>query len=145
MHEFSKIFPFSSPTTATQAALTLDCSVDKLKNLCPVDNEQRMCTCVLTSGNALRWETTRPGVFTSPGVSFFTADPVGTMVTSTSYGFIAILNNTAGHLASSLIFTPTAVSTTSLTVSCENPYNPTTSGIAILAITYAGMTVYYLY
>ena len=57
------------------------------------------------------------------------------------------LNNTAGQLASSLIFTPTAVSTTNLTVSCENPYNPTISGTAILAITHAGIIVivYYLH
>ena len=99
------------------AAASLVC--DSLQDLCPGDNNQRMCTCFV-SGNAIRWRTNRTGVFDGLGATFFSADPLGT--NETEMGFTVILtNNTMGHLTSIMTYTPTAVSTTGLTVSCEDP------------------------
>ena len=119
------------------ATVNLNCDDNELENLCPSqDRDQRICTCVFTTGSTLRWRTDRPGVFSAPGVSFFASDPVGSFFSAA--GFTANLtNNNAGQLTSNLIFTPTAVSTTGITVSCENPTVPV-SITANLTVTYAG-------
>lgn len=119
------------------AIVTLDC--DNLQNLCPGDNSQRTCTCVVTSGTVLRWQTNRTGVFSAPGSSLFASDPVGT--TDTEMGFtVTLTNNNAGQLTSTMTFTPTDVTTTSpLRVICSNPIVPGASNITILSVTYTGM------
>ena len=121
------------------ASVKLDCNGSKLQGLCPSDNEQsRMCTCVVTSGDTLRWstadQTTQPDVLTAPSVSFFAADPVG--CSFVAMGFIAVLtNNTEGQLTSILIFTPSTVSTMGLIVTCENPNTGEEQGKLLLSHT----------
>ena len=57
---------------AAFASVNLICNDRELKGLCPSDNEPRMCTCVVTSGDTPRWSTTQPGVcFTAPGDSLY--------------------------------------------------------------------------
>ena len=96
-----------------------------------------MCTCVVTTGDTLTWSTTQPGVFPDPGVSFFSTHPVG--YSYVAKGFTANLtNNTEGELTSILIFTPSAVSCTGLTVNCKNP-NTGEGGGKELTVTYSGV------
>ena len=94
--------------------------------------------CVVTTGDTLRWSTTQPGVFPAPdGVLFSSADPVGN--SSAAMGFTANLtNNTEGQLTSILIFTPSAVSTTGLRVTCENPTTYEDNS-KTLNVTYSGI------
>ena len=130
----ARSYCFKIPIVALEA-VSLNC--DNLKNLCPSENDQRVCMCVFATGNTLRWRTDRSGVFSAPGVSFFTSDPIGSVFTA--MGFTAILtNNTAGQLTSNLIFTPNAVSTTGITVTCGNPTVPVSTTMG-LAVTYAGI------
>ena len=98
-----------------------------------------MCTCVVTTGDRLKWLTTQPGVFTDLIVSFSSDDPVGHSAAVHTMGITAVLtNNTEGQLTSTLIFTPSAVSTTGLKVFCENPN--THDGLGnTLTVTYAGI------
>ena len=77
-----------------------------------------MCTCVV-SGAVMRWRTGRIGVFDGPGVTFFGTDQLGS--NDAEMGFTVILtNNSMGQLTSIMTYTPTAVSTTGLTVICED-------------------------
>ena len=130
---------------AAFASVNLICNDLELKGLCPSDNEPRMCTCVVTSGNTLRWLTSQPGCcFTAPSVSrslsFSSANKTGNSAEHTCImGITAELtNNTEGHLTSILIFTPSAVSTTGLTVTCENPNTGEDEGKK-LTVTYSGV------
>ena len=115
--------PFFVLNTAS-ISVELICDSSTLQGLCPSDNEQRMCTCKVTSGDTLTWSTTtQTGVFIAP-ISFSSADPVGqrSSAVHAANGIIAELtNNNEGQLTSTLNFTPSAVSTTGLTVFCENP------------------------
>ena len=61
-----------------------------------------MCTCVVTSGDTLRWSTadhpsrtTQPDVLTAPSVSFFAADTAGCSFVAME--FIAVLTNNTGE------------------------------------------------
>ena len=111
------------------AATSLVC--EDVQDLCPGDNNQRMCTCVV-SGNAMRWRTDRTGVFDGQGITFFGGDPLGS--SQTEMGFTVILtNNSIGQLTSIMTYTPTVVSTTGLTVTCENPATPDTINTTFLA------------
>ena len=95
--------------------------------------------CVVTFGDTLRWSTTQPGVFPAPGVSFSSANSVGH--SSAAMGFTAVLtNNTEGQLTSILIFTPSVMSTTGLTVTCENPNTGEGRG-KTLTVTYSGIII----
>ena len=100
-----------------------------------------MCTCVVTSGDTLSWSTTQPGVcsccFQSPVVSFSSQDAVATARNITMAITAELTNNTVGQLTSILIFTPSAVSTTGLTVTCENTYEGKGK---TLTVTYSGTT-----
>ena len=124
----------------TWSETTLIC--DPLQDLCPGDNEQRVCTCVITSAGssnaALNIHTNRSDVFSHPGVTFFPSSSVKT--NKTAMGFTVILtNNTVGSLTANLIFTPDAVSTTEvMNYTCENPNVSSSSRSTILAVTYAG-------
>ena len=90
-----------------------------------------MCTCVVT-GNTIRWRTNRTGVFDGQGATFFGADPLGT--NETEMGFTIILtDNSMGQRTSIMTYTPTAVSTTGLTVSCEDPTTPGDTNTIFLA------------
>ena len=100
-----------------QAAVTLVC--DSLV-VCPGDDEQRICTC--TSDVLLRWTTNRTGVFDGSGISFFPATPVGS--SATAMGFVVNLtSNTNGVLTSVMTFTPTAVSSSGIAVTCDDPFS----------------------
>ena len=111
------------------AATSLVC--EDVQDLYPGDNDQRMCTCVV-SGSIIRWHTDRTGVFDGLGVTFFATNPLGT--TETEMGFTVILtNNSMGHFTSIMTYTPTAVSTTGLTVTCDNPTTPDTKNMTFLA------------
>ena len=118
-----------------------------LQGLCPGDNKQRVCTCVITSAkpntSALRLYTDQSGVFTH-GVSFVPNDPV--FENRTDMGFTAILiNNTVGSLTANLIFTPDVVSTTGLKITCENPFFPAASNKTMAVMfTYAGTHTFVL-
>ena len=104
---------------------------EDVQDLCPGDNDQRMCTCVV-SGTIVRWRTDRTGVFDSAGATLFASDPLGT--NSTSMGFTVILTDKSmGQLTSIMVYTPTAVSTTGLNVTCENPATPDTTNMTFLA------------
>ena len=98
------------------AATSLVC--EDVQDLCPGDNNQRMCTCVV-SGAVMRLRTDRPGVFDGSGVTFFGTDQLGS--NDAEMGFTVILtNNSMGQLTSIMTYTPTVVSTTGLTVTCED-------------------------
>ena len=131
---------------ATWSETTLTC--DPLQGLCPGDNEQRVCTCVITSAtntSALRLYTNQSGVFPPPaGVSFFPHDSVKTK--RTDMGFTAILTNkTVGSLTVNLIFTPDAVSTTGLKITCENPsFSAVSNKTMAVMFTYAGTHTFVL-
>ena len=96
------------------AVITLVC--DSVQNLCPDDNELRRCTCIST-GSVLRWRSSDDQFF-QDGIAFDTSLAVGT--NGTRNGFTAILtNNTAGHLTSTIVFTPSAVGSTGVVLTCE--------------------------
>ena len=133
---------------AAFASVNLTCNDLELKRLCPSDNEQRMCTCEVTVGNTLRWSAryTQPGVCTcckvpaDDSILFSSANPVGN---STAHPCIMgitaeLTNNTEGQLNSFLNFTPSAVLTNGLTVTCENPNTGEDEGKK-LTVTYSGL------
>ena len=125
---------------AAFASVNLVCNDRELKGLCPSDNEPRMCTCVVSSGDTLRWSTKQPGVcFTAPDVSvFYSANPVDGNSFAHTIGITAeFINNTEGQLTSILTFSLSAVSTTGLTVTCgktDEVHEKT------LTVTYSGIT-----
>lgn len=112
------------------AATSLVC--EDVQDLCPDDNHQRMCTCVV-SGSIIRWRTDRTGVFDGQSVTFFAPlDPLGT--SQTEMGFTVIItNNSVGQLTSIMTYTPAAVSTTGLTVTCEDPNTVGATNMTFLA------------
>ena len=100
--------------------------------------------CVVTTGDTLKWSATQPGVcFHAPddSLSFSSANPVGNPTAHKCVmGITAVLtNNTEGQLNSTLIFTPSAVSTNGLIVTCSSA-----GGIdehrKTLNVTYSGIT-----
>ena len=117
------------------AATSLVC--EDVQDLCPGDHVQRMCTCVV-SGTIMRWRTDRTGVFDSAGAALFGTDPLGTSVTS--MGFTVILtDNSMGQLTSIMTYTPAAVSTTGLNVTCFDPNPDGGTNMSFLAgVTNAG-------
>ena len=113
------------------AAITLVC--DSVQNLCPGDNELRRCTCISTGLN-LRWRSSDEQFFEN-GIAFDTSLAVGT--NGTRNGFTVILtNNSAGHLTSIMVFTPSAVSNAGVVITCEESGSQSTT--ASLNVTDAG-------
>ena len=135
---------------AAFATVNLICDDRKLKGLCPSDNEQRICTCEVTTGDTLRWWATQPGVCcisaTVDSLSFSSANPVGNFNAHTCINGITaeLTNNTEGNLTSILKFTPSAVSTNGLKVICDNAYSAGVleENAKTLIVTYSGNYYY---
>ena len=117
---------------------------DSLQDLCPYDNSLRMCTCVITTGNGVRWRTSRTGVFNGEAdANFLSGFSVG--ANTSANGFTAIFtNNTVGHLTSILTFTPNIVSTAAFTVTCDDPSVPNSPDISKLVngVIFTGMYIH---
>ena len=129
---------------AAIASVNLICNDRELKGLCPSDNEQRMCTCVVAAGDTLRWSATQPRVCVpapKDSLSFSSANPVGNPTAHECImGITAVLtNNTEGQLNSTLIFTPSAVSTNGLIVTCSSA-GDIDEHKKTLNVTYSGIT-----
>ena len=106
-----------------------------MQNLCPDDNVRR-CTCISTE-SSLKWRTSGDKFFGGNGIAFDSSHALGT--NATNNGFTVILtNNTVGHLTSVMVFAPTSVRTTGLTVICEVSGNPSSATMTNLNVTYAG-------
>ena len=88
--------------------------------VCPGDDQQRRCFCFSTLN--LTWTTNRTGVFDGSGITFGPANPVDS--SATAMGFVVNLtSNINGLLISIMTFTPTAVSSSGLAVTCANYLN----------------------
>ena len=101
--------------------ITLQC--DSLQQLCPGDNQPRMCVCNIT-GNLLIWRTS-----TSGSVAAFTPN---TIFSQSKRGFTAVLTQRAnGTSVSTLTFNPSIVGPNGVDVTCEGRNNHMTTSIAV--------------
>ena len=105
-----------------------------LDQVCPDDTLQ--CTCTST-GPVLTWRTSQNGVFNGTGIEFSLRDPVGTSFTNMGFT-VTLIKIANGNLTSIMTFTPTAVSSSGITVTCKVPSLITTTS---LAVTSAGICI----
>ena len=117
------------------SVITLQC--DSLQQLCPNDDQPRMCVCNST-GNVLVWSTSVTGTV----AAFLSSASAGT--NETEGGFTAVLTERAnGVSVSTLTFNPSnvrATGTLGVEVTCEGSSVMTDN----IAVTSAGNVVYRL-